>query len=71
MPRTIHLAPLAACLLAASPLALAQQATDVPTCSRNLGTIAVIEPTGQNWWTGQRLPSPASRVCEMTSGTST
>lgn len=62
MPRTIHLAPLAACLLAASPLALAQQATDVPTCSRNLGTIAVIEPTGQNWWTGQRLPSPAALI---------
>ena len=62
MPRPLHLAPLAACLLAASPLALAQQATDVPTCSRNLGTIAVIEPTGQNWWTGQRLPSPAALI---------
>ena len=53
---------LAACAMAASPLAFAQQATDVPVCSRNLGTIAVIEPTGQNWWTGQRLPSPASLI---------
>jgi curli biogenesis system outer membrane secretion channel CsgG len=43
-------------------LALAQQATDVPVCSRNLGTIAVIEPTGQNWWTGQRLASPAALI---------
>ena len=53
---------LAAWAIAASPLAFAQQATDVPVCSRNLGTIAVIEPTGQNWWTGQRLPSPAALI---------
>lgn len=55
------LAVFAACLLAAPPLALAQQA-DVPMCSRSLGTIAVVEPTGQNWWTGQRLPSPAALI---------
>ncbi|GGJ97983.1 CsgG/HfaB family protein [Luteimonas terricola] len=62
MPRNALAIALAACLLAASPLARAQQATDVPVCSRNLGTIAVIEPTGQNWWTGQRLPSPAALI---------
>ncbi len=61
MPRT-PLAVLAACLLAAPPLAMAQAATDVPVCQRSLGTLAVIEPTGQNWWTGQRLPSPAALI---------
>lgn len=61
MPRT-SLAVLAACLLAAPPLTLAQAATDVPVCQRSLGTLAVIEPTGQNWWTGQRLPSPAALI---------
>lgn len=62
MPRTALSAALAASLLAAPALALAQQATDVPVCSRNLGTIAVVEPTGHNWWTGQRLPSPAALI---------
>lgn len=62
MPRKPLAAALAACLLAAPTAASAQQATDVPVCSRNLGTIAVIEPTGQNWWTGQRLPSPAALI---------
>src|SRR5690606_2983805 len=47
---------LAACMLAAPPLVHAQQATDVPVCQRSLGSLAVVEPTGQNWWTGQRLP---------------
>lgn len=61
MPRT-PLAVLATCLLAAPPLAMAQAATDVPVCQRSLGTLAVIEPTGQNWWTGQRLPSPAALI---------
>ncbi|WP_133000369.1 CsgG/HfaB family protein [Luteimonas arsenica] len=62
MPRKPLAAALTACLLAAPTAASAQQATDVPVCSRNLGTIAVIEPTGQNWWTGQRLPSPAALI---------
>lgn len=62
MPRKPLAIALAACAMAASPLAFAQQATDVPVCSRNLGTIAVVEPTGHNWWTGQRLPSPASLI---------
>lgn len=62
MPRQPLTTVLAACLLAAPPLVLAQQATDVPMCSRNLGAIAVIEPVGQNWWTGQQLPSPAALI---------
>lgn len=62
MPRNTLAAILAACLLAVPPLALAQEATDVPVCSRNLGTIAVLEPTGHNWWTGQRLASPAALI---------
>lgn len=62
MPRKPLAAALAACLLAAPAAAAAQQANDVPVCSRNLGSIAVIEPTGQNWWTGQRLPSPAALI---------
>ena len=64
VPAAVPAAALAACLLAAPSLALAQVATDVPVCSRNLGTIAVIEPTGQNWWTGQRLTSPAALIKE-------
>lgn len=62
MPRKPLAAALAACLLAAPAAAAAPQANDVPVCSRNLGSIAVIEPTGQNWWTGQRLPSPAALI---------
>ena len=49
-------------LAAAASPSLAQAASDVPVCSRNLGTIAVVEPTGQNWWTGQDLPSPAALI---------
>lgn len=66
MPRTRLSAALsatfAACLLGVPGLALAQEATDVPVCARNLGAIAVIEPTGTNWWTGQSLPSPAALI---------
>ena len=62
MPRKPLAAAFAACLLAGAAPALAQTAGDVPACSRNLGTIAVVEPTGHNWWTGQRLPSPAALI---------
>ncbi|MEN1956006.1 CsgG/HfaB family protein [Luteimonas sp. MJ204] len=63
MPRTALAAALAACLLAAPAVVLAQsQPSDVPVCARSLGTIAVMEPTGQNWWTGQRLASPAALI---------
>jgi len=63
MPRTALAAALAACLLAAPAVVLAQsQPSDVPVCARSLGTIAVMEPSGQNWWTGQRLASPAALI---------
>ena len=62
MPRSLLSAALASCLLAAPTLAFAQQPADVPVCARSLGTIAVVEPTGNNWWTGQRLPSPAALI---------
>ncbi|MEN1941419.1 CsgG/HfaB family protein [Luteimonas sp. MJ246] len=63
MPRTALAAALAACLLAAPAIVLAQsQPSDVPVCARSLGTIAVMEPSGQNWWTGQRLASPAALI---------
>lgn len=63
MPRTVLAAALAACLLAAPAVVLAQsQPSDVPVCARSLGTIAVMEPSGQNWWTGQRLASPAALI---------
>ena len=47
--------------LAAAFPAAAQQATDIPTCSRNLGTIAVLEP-GNNWWSAHRLGAPTSLI---------
>ena len=62
MSRTTLAAALAACLFAAAAPTRGQQAADVPACARNLGTIAVVEPTGQNWWTGQRLASPAALI---------
>lgn len=37
----------------------ARQSADIPTCSRNLGALAVIEPPG-NWWSANRLGSPAA-----------
>jgi len=40
----------------------AQKTGEIPTCSRPLGTLAVIEPHGTNWWTGQRLASPAALI---------
>lgn len=40
----------------------AQRTADIPVCSRNLGTIAVDEPPGRNWWTGQQLSSPSALI---------
>ena len=40
----------------------AQKTAEIPTCSRNLGAIAVLEPEGTNWWTGQQLASPAALI---------
>jgi curli biogenesis system outer membrane secretion channel CsgG len=40
----------------------AQKTAEIPVCSKSLGTLAVIEPQGTNWWTGQRLASPAALI---------
>lgn len=37
------------------------QVTEIPTCSKSLGSIAVVEPES-NWWTEQRLGSPAALI---------
>lgn len=41
----------------------AQQITEIPVCSKSLGSIAVIEPEdATNWWTGQQLPAPSKLI---------
>lgn len=41
----------------------AQKMTEIPTCSKNLGAISVIEPEdGVNWWSGQQLPAPSKLI---------
>ncbi|HZW17844.1 MAG TPA: CsgG/HfaB family protein [Luteimonas sp.] len=40
----------------------AQKTGEIPVCSQPLGTLAVVEPQGTNWWTGQRLASPAALI---------
>lgn len=49
--------------LASAPLLArqAQQTSDIPTCSRNLGTLAVLEPEN-NWWGAYQLGSPAALI---------
>ena len=40
-----------------------QQMAEIPTCSKPLGTISVIEPEdGVNWWSGQQLPAPSKLI---------
>lgn len=40
-----------------------QQMTEIPVCSKKLGTISVIEPEdATNWWTGQQLPAPSKLI---------
>ncbi len=40
-----------------------QQTAEIPTCSKPLGTISVIEPEdGVNWWSGQQLPAPSKLI---------
>ena len=35
----------------------------IPTCSKPIGTISVIEPEDAvNWWTGQQLPAPSKLI---------
>jgi curli biogenesis system outer membrane secretion channel CsgG len=40
----------------------AQKTAEIPACGKSLGTIAVLEPEGTNWWTGQQLASPAALI---------
>ncbi len=40
----------------------AQRTAEIPVCSRSLGAIAVDEPPGRNWWTGQQLSSPSALI---------
>jgi len=70
MSRTSLAAALAACLAAFSAVPAvaataqeqrAQQTAQIPVCSRNLGTLAVIEPD-TNWWSANQLPSPAALI---------
>ncbi|MEO6075590.1 MAG: CsgG/HfaB family protein [Dokdonella sp.] len=57
-----------AALVAASPVVArqksaqetrAEKSAEIPTCSKSLGAIAVIEPEN-NWWYAQQLGSPAA-----------
>jgi curli biogenesis system outer membrane secretion channel CsgG len=38
-----------------------RQTAQIPVCTRNLGTLAVIEPEG-NWWSGAQLPAPTAVI---------
>ncbi|MDO5506547.1 MAG: CsgG/HfaB family protein [Pseudoxanthomonas suwonensis] len=41
----------------------AQQMNEIPVCSRNLGSISVMEAEGgRNWWSGQQLPAPSALI---------
>lgn len=41
----------------------AQKTAQIPTCSKKLGTISVIEPEDTtNWWSGQQLPAPSKLI---------
>lgn len=64
MPHNLLLAvALGATLLASAPAAHAQRAAaQIPTCAKPLGSIAVVEPPGTNWWSGQHLPSPSALI---------
>ena len=39
----------------------AQKTAQIPTCSKNLGAISVIEPE-DNWWSSYQLESPAALI---------
>ena len=41
----------------------AEKMNQIPTCSKNLGAISVIEPEDTvNWWSGQQLPAPSKLI---------
>ena len=40
-----------------------EKVAQIPTCTKPLGTISVIEPEDVvNWWTGQQLPAPSRLI---------
>ncbi|MFZ5658132.1 MAG: CsgG/HfaB family protein [Pseudomonadota bacterium] len=40
-----------------------QKMTEIPVCTKKLGTISVVEPEdATNWWTGQQLPAPSKLI---------
>ena len=56
---------------AVAPAAHAKSAQDerkekvaqIPTCTKSLGTLSVIEPEdGTDWWSGQQLPAPSKLI---------
>jgi curli biogenesis system outer membrane secretion channel CsgG len=55
------LAPVAPAHAASAQETRAQKTAEIPVCSRNLGTLAVVEPD-TNWWGGAQLPSPAALI---------
>lgn len=58
---TLALLPSAPARAASAQQQRAQQTAEIPTCSRNLGTIAVLEPE-RNWWSAYQLASPTSVI---------
>ncbi|MFC3716546.1 CsgG/HfaB family protein [Luteimonas soli] len=65
--RSSRLALAMACALAAMAAAPAARAApaqtgEIPVCNRSLGTLAVVESQGRNWWSGQRLASPTALI---------
>lgn len=68
MRRTLPTAATALLILAAGSTTAqtaqqqrAEQTAQLPTCSRSLGSIAVVEPPN-NWWSSYQLGSPASLI---------
>ena len=56
---------------AVAPMANAKSAQDerkekvaqIPTCTKSLGTLSVLEPEdGTDWWSGQQLPAPSKLI---------
>src|SRR5688572_28934415 len=40
-----------------------RQMAEIPTCTKPLGAISVIEPEdGVNWWSDQQLPAPSKLI---------
>ena len=40
-----------------------EKMAEIPTCTKSLGTISVLEPEdGVDWWSGQQLPAPSKLI---------